>query len=60
MGVIINSESSKTEQKQPKLLCVCVCVCVCVGGGGVNAFLWYQNFTLDSAVVEAQNMVSSQ
>ena len=29
------------------------------GGGGLNAFYWYQIFTLDSAVVEVQEMFSS-
>ena len=29
------------------------------GLGGLNAFYWYQIFALDSAVVEAQEMVSS-
>ena len=29
------------------------------GGGGLNAFYWYQIFTLDSAVVEVQKMFSS-
>ena len=28
-------------------------------GGGLNAFYWYQIFTLDSAVVEVQEMFSS-
>ena len=28
-------------------------------GGGLNAFYWFQIFTLDSAVVEVQEMVSS-
>ena len=27
------------------------------GGGGFNAFYWYQIFALDTAVVEAQNML---
>ena len=30
------------------------------GGGGLNAFYWYQIFTLNSAVVEVQEMFSSQ
>ena len=30
------------------------------GGGGLNAFYWYQIFALDSAVVEVQEMFSSQ
>ena len=29
------------------------------GGGGLNSFYWYQIFTLDSAVVEAQTLLSS-
>ena len=29
------------------------------GGGGLNAFYWYQIFALDSAVVEAQTILSS-
>ena len=29
------------------------------GGGGLNAFYWYQNFALDSAVAEVQEMFSS-
>ena len=29
------------------------------GGGGLNAFYWYKIFALDSAVVEAQKMLSS-
>ena len=30
------------------------------GGGGLNAFYWYQIFDVESAVVEAQTMLSSQ
>ena len=30
------------------------------GGGGSNAFYWYQIFALDSAVIEAQKMLSSR
>ena len=49
MGVTINNESTTTEQppqngQQPKPM------------RGLNAFYWYQIFTLDSAVVEAQNV----
>ena len=29
------------------------------GGGGLNAFYWYQIFAVDSAVVEVQEMFSS-
>ena len=29
------------------------------GGGGLNAFYWHQIFALDSAIVEAQKMLSS-
>ena len=29
------------------------------GGGGLNAFYWYQIFTLASAVVDVQEMFSS-
>ena len=28
-------------------------------GGGLNVFYWYQNFALDYAVVEVQEMFSS-
>ena len=47
----INNESTTTEPppyngQQPKLL------------GGLNAFYWYLIFTLESAVVEAQTMLS--
>ena len=52
MGVTINNRSTTTEpppknRQQPKPL------------GGLNAFYWYQIFALDSAVVEAQKMLSS-
>ena len=48
MGVTINNESTTTEpppyiRQQPK-----------PWGGGLNAFFWYQIFTLDSTVVEAK------
>ena len=53
MGVTINNESTTTTTdppaengQQPKPL------------GGLNAFYWYQIFALDSAVVEAQKMLS--
>ena len=29
------------------------------GGGGLNVFYWYQIIAIDSAVVEAQKMLSS-
>ena len=52
MGVAINNESTTTEPlplngQQPKPLV------------GLNAFYWYQIFSLDYAVVDAQNMFSS-
>ena len=52
MGVTINNKSTTTEAppyngQQSKPL------------GGLNAFYWYQIFTLDSAVVKAQKMLSS-
>ena len=55
MGVTINNDSTTTEPPlqnghQPKSL---------GGGGGLNAFHWHQIFALDSAVVEAQKMLSS-
>ena len=51
MGVTIHKMSTTTEPppyngQQPKPL------------GGLNAFYWYQIFTLDSAVVEVQEMLS--
>ena len=52
MGVTINNESTTTEppllsEQQPKPL------------RDLNAFYWYTIFALDSAVVEAQTMLSS-
>ena len=52
MGVTINKKSTTTEPplkngQQPK------------PPGGLNAFYWYQIFTLDSADVEVQEMFSS-
>ena len=52
MGVTINQKSTTTEPppkngQQPK------------PPGGLNAFYWYQIFTLDAAVVEVQEMFSS-
>ena len=54
MGVTINNESTTTElpPKDSSLSHE--------GGGGLNAFYWYQIFALDSAVVEVQEMFSSQ
>ena len=54
MGVTIYNKSSKTKPppkngKQPKPL----------GSGGLNALYWYQISPLDSAVVELQEMFSS-
>ena len=53
MRVTINKRSTTTEPppkngQQPK------------PPGGLNAFYWYQIFALDSAVVEVQEMFSSQ
>ena len=48
MGVTINEKSTTTEPPRGG------------GGGGLNAFYWYQIFALDSAVVEVQEMLSSQ
>ena len=52
MGVTINKKSKQQNQRlrtgqQPK------------PPGGLNAFYWYQIFALDSAVVEVQEMFSS-
>ena len=52
MGETINKKSTTTEPphkngEQPR------------PPGGLNAFYWYQIFTLDSAVVEVQEMFSS-
>ena len=52
MGVTINKESTTTEPpsmngQQPK------------PSEGLNAFYWYQIFTLDSAFIEAQKLLSS-
>ena len=57
MGVTINKMSTITEPQpyngqQPKQPGG-------GGGGGLNAFYWYQIFTLDSAVVEVREMFSS-
>ena len=62
MGVTINKKSTTTEPPQDSSLSH-------RGGGGggggeggglkFNAFYWYQIFTLDSAVVEVQELFSS-
>ena len=54
MGVTINYESTTTE---PHLRTAAL---AWGGGGRLNAFYMYQIFALDSAVVEEQEMVSSQ
>ena len=45
----INNNRTTALGQQPKLR-----------GGGLNAFYWYQIFALDSAIVEVQEMFSSQ
>ena len=50
MGITINNESRKQNYR---LITV-----KATGGGGINAFYWYQIFDLDSAVVEAQVVLS--
>ena len=55
MGEAISKKSTTTEPspkngQQPKQPV----------GGVLNAFYWYQIFALDSAVVEVQEMFSSQ
>ena len=60
MGVTINKKSTTAEPpplngQQPKPSGVGGGG----GGGGLNAFYWYQIFSLDSAVVEVQEMFSS-
>ena len=55
MGVTINKKSTTTEPR----LRTDSSLSHRGGGGGLNAFYWYQIFTLDSAVVEVQEMFSS-
>ena len=49
MGVTINKSQQQQNHRQPRPR----------GGGGFNAFYCYQTFALDSAVVEVQEMFSS-
>ena len=53
MGITINNES-----RTPELPLKNSQIHWGGGGGGINAFYWYQIFVLDSAVVEAQVVLS--
>ena len=56
MGVTINNESTTTDLH---LITESSQTIGGEGGGGLKCIYWYQIFALDSAVVEAQKMLSS-